>query len=199
MTWEVGDQQGSVDDPQVIILVTDALRSQDWLLNFKFFHWLARWIGRIQAWGGGCKCHELELLDGQDVQCPMKGRRLVECHGYALQELRTHLQEASQWTAASFGNDANKLRTFQGIARAVYAHGVQKIDCFQRLPWSLCRIDLPGQRDLLLEEFGRHPPQDHALLSRIFLDPTYPNNLRFDVDAMLPDGSGMTDRLALEA
>eukprot|EP00959_Pyramimonas_sp_CCMP1952_P144703 3028793-Pyramimonas_sp.AAC.1 len=54
-------------------------------------------------------------------------------------------------------------------------------------------------RDVLIRKFNSHAPEAHELATRLVFDSSFPGNMRADVDAMLPDGSGMSDRLAQEA
>ena len=35
-------------------------------------------LERVRKWGGGCSCHEQELLAGNAVNCVWKGRRMAQ-------------------------------------------------------------------------------------------------------------------------
>ena len=78
------------------------------------------WIGPILRFGGGCPCHTQELLRGQKITCPKKGRCLPYVYDFAKRALDEGLEEANQWHPLAWGSPE---RTAECVAAVRSVHG----------------------------------------------------------------------------
>ena len=140
------------------------------------------------GWGGGCPCHDVAS------QCWRKGRRLPEAYEFASQALKEGLHEANEWCASSFlALDVSEL---QGVVRSTYLMGLRKIGYLNKIPHLFARLDQPGVKALCQAQFDSAPLHSHCPVSKDFFGPGGP--FAADVALIQPDGTGITETLALE-
>lgn len=177
-------------------LIVGALRSPEWRLQCDFVFWFTEWLTHLMEWGCGCACHEVQLRQGADIDCPRKGRRLHEAHMHLTAEMRRALDTANSWTVETWGCGPDFLAQAQGCVRLVYAMGGEKFEFLSKLPYLLAQLHLPGVRDRALEQWRSAPPAAHHRVSREFLADGSP--LRAQIERMNSDGSGMAPALKAE-
>jgi len=97
--------------------VMTALSSDSWRWQLDWVMWYTDWLGEIQSWAQGCSCHAAELLAGQNISCPQKGRRLREAYGFASASLMRGLEEANKWTLESWPCNFGAILGLQGCVR----------------------------------------------------------------------------------
>ena len=141
-------------------------------------------------WGTGCACHG---DSGSDELCQLKGRRMPEAHEYMSAKLRQGLDEANAWTPETFSSSISEWQALQGMVRATVRMSFQRFIWLERLPYVLCRLDRPGVRDLCITLWDATPPEHRDRASAEVLHPLA--TLRPDLEAMAPDGTGMSRRL----
>lgn len=172
-----------------------ALRSEDWMVQFKFVHWFCQWLGGLMSWGRGCDCHGDALRAGQEVNCPLKGRRIREAHAFATQELRRGLAEANSWGPHTWPSGGASLwLDCQACVRSVYEMATRKISFLDRIPYLLARLGEPGVRRRCVEQWESCSAEKHHRVSREFME----GELRGHIDAMSDGGTGISARLQLE-
>ena len=88
------------------------------------------------------------------------------------------------------GVDLTLLRQCQASMRAVWLLGHEQLLVFDSLPLLIARLHMPGIRDRWLAQWADKPEAEHHSVSAEFLSPS--STLRRDVEAMQPDGSGMS-------
>ena len=183
------------DALEAIRAVTEALASVLWLRQFDLICWLSAAVNRLLSFGGACWCHMADLLRGLRVTCWRKGRVLAYCYEWASQRLRELLEEANGWTERTWGGTTQFLHDAQGCVRATYAHGLQRIRVFDRLPYLFARLGEPGVRDRIRSQYEEVASHLHAGAT---LDIMEDPSLRADFEAMHADGTGMSAALLIE-
>jgi hypothetical protein len=175
-------------------LFCHALTSPDWLLQFGFVSWMAEWLGTIQAWGGGCPCHDRD--DPAAASCDQKGRRLHQAFEYASVALKRGLDQANAWTPARWNDNVEMWRCVQASTRDAYVLAMEKIGHLDAIPYLLARIGQPGIAARCVAQFEARDVAAHHRVSVEFLGVGSP--LRYDVEQVLHDGSGMSAALLRE-
>lgn len=178
-----------------IATMLGALKSKDWAGQFFFVHWFCQWVGDIMNWGKGCSCHEDALRRGEDLECPMKGRRLREAYPHAKRELRSGLAEANEWGPQTWNAGGKPIwLACQGCVRLTFEVGMQKLAFLDKLPYVLARLEEPGVRRRCMDQWDSCPPEGHHRVTREFFE----GPLRQDIEAMNNDGTGASARLKQE-
>lgn len=177
-------------------LVIEALGTPSWRRQCDFVFWLTQWLTSLMDWGCGCPCHEAELLEGKDVACPRKGRRLQEAEEHVQIEFSWALREANAWDENTWGCDFDFLVEAQGCVRAVVIAGRQKFEFLGKLPYLLVQLTVPGGRKRVLDQWASAAPEQHHRVSREFL--LEGCRLRSHIDHMNPDGTNMHPELLAE-
>ena len=178
-------------DRQRLTAVMAAFASDEWRRQLEYTHYIASWLVGLQQWGGGCDCHEEQLTQGASISCPWKGRRLANAFPHIQSELRRVLQESSQWTTETWQLGDRGLLECQGCVRGAVALARMKFQWADRLPYLLARLHEPGIARRCQEQWLSVPPAQHHRVSRYFME----GALRQEIDAVLPDGSGISARL----
>lgn len=172
-----------------------ALSSPAWHSQFQFVHWFCRWLGGIMSWGRGCACHSEELRQGQQIDCPLKGRRLREAYAFATAELQKGLSEANSWGPEDWQfEDNDSWLDCQACVRSVFEMATRKLSFLDRVPYLLSRLGEPGVRRRCEEQWSSCPPEKHHRVTRQFFE----GPLVGDIKAIQKDGSGVSARLQRE-
>ena len=127
------------------------------------------------------------------MKCTQIGRLLAHVFDFATGTLNRALQEINAWTCQGQGVDLTLLRQCQASMRAVWLLGHEQLLVFDSLPLLIARLHMPGIRDRCLAQWADKPEAEHHSVSAEFLSPS--STLRRDVEAMQPDGSGMSPQL----
>ena len=182
-------------DPIKVQRCASALRSDEWAWQFEFVCWFCEWLGSIQEWGRGCRCHEAELLDGSSghVDCKWKGRRLKEAGEFVRIRLRAGLDECNAWTKHTFSCSDLDWTRLQACVRGSFHLAHARFKYLSLVPWLCARLLEPGVRDECLAQWASCSPEKHHPLTRRFCDPG--SALRQDLDVLLPDCSNASERL----
>lgn len=183
-------------DRSGISALLGALRSADWHRQFDFVLWFTNWIGALMSWGRGCRCHEGALRAGNDISCPMKGRRLKEAYRHACSVLEDGLATANAWTVVEWSCDMAALLEWQACVRATHHLAMRKLDFLNKVPWLLARLDEPGVRSQCVSQWESCRAASHHRVTHEFLSPS--SDLRPLVDAIGEDGSNVAPRLQRE-
>ena len=72
------DLSASTKDATNLSLVLEAIASQSFWLRCKLMLRFIDPMERCRVWGSGCPCHTADLLEGHQIVCVAKGRRLRE-------------------------------------------------------------------------------------------------------------------------
>ena len=156
-------------------------------------------VEHLRTWGGGCDCHESELLQGRVVKCWNKGRRLKKASAKLTYTFQEWSNEAGMARAANFRGDFSLCQDYALAMRAGTAFGKVKTSQFHVLPISIVNLDEPGMRDKLLDEYRSSPEHAHHRETNYFFSESCtevcPETLLRHVVNMNPDGSGMHPQL----
>lgn len=165
--------------------VTEAFSIARWSRLFQFVLWLTSWLQEMQTWSGGCSCHEEELLNGKEVTCHQKGRRVHEAWLFATRHFDAALAQVQSWDAGTFhlGDD---IWACQGALRGMVHLGRTKLGYLDKVPWLLSRLPERGIRAKCLEQFAAAPAHRHHRVTRQFLEPG--SELYMQVMAMTDEG-----------
>ena len=182
-------------EPQQVSDAKEAFQDSAWYRQLRLVIWLSRWVTENQNWIGGCRCHEEQLLAGEEVECWMKGRRICEASDKIKQEIASALSECNSWRAPDFDGDVPLLVEATGCARMVVALAQEKFSWVSKVPYILARLGEPNIRDEALRQFASVPLDRHHRISVLFLEES--GSLGRAVRSMSADGTGMTSELAL--
>ena len=127
----------------------------------------------------------------------MIGRLVTVAHDHATGVLRAGLAEANGWTPARFaGGDRLFLSKCQGVVRLAYHFAVERIAYLDTVPWLLGRLDDPGVAARALAQYDGANVAVHDSVSREILG--VGGRFRADVEAIAPDGTGISAALKTE-
>lgn len=80
------------EDKDIRATMCQVFKDDSWWKRLRLIDIMASKTNRARTWASGCPCHEKQLMAGQYVKCPRKGRRLKEARGFvkhqALQDLQ---------------------------------------------------------------------------------------------------------------
>ena len=142
--------------------VVFTLSSPVWANQFRFVTWYTVWLNRISEWGGGCDCHNDDLIAGKAIDCDRKGRRLLKAFDYSTGELKSGLEVANAWPAAKFLGGWQELPVLQGCVRYVFNVGLQKLDFLDRIPLLCIKLRQSGVRDRAVAQWETSDKTDEA-------------------------------------
>ena len=106
------------------------------------------------------------------------------------------LREAHDWTADTFRGDESLWQHCAGCVHFTQELAFAAIQEYDLVPLLFARLDKPGVRDRCLAQWHEVGPRHHDRLTWSVLHPSQP--LAAAVNAMNPDGTGMSDDLAHE-
>ena len=181
-------------DTKEIQDVKQAMASDLWYAQLRLVLFLSRWVTTAQSWIGGCPCHDEDLIAGREIKCWMKGRRLKQAWIYVEAHCEEALSRMNQWSVASFEDDVNFLAEATGGVRMVVRLAKEKMAWLNKLPYIICRLGVPGVRDVALAQFDSAPLERHHRLTVMVM--SLDSQLGQDVRAMNADGTGMSTELA---
>ena len=123
--------------------VKDALGSQTFVHEFRFVHWYAEWLSRLEKWCGSCPCEEHRELrrQGVDVPCELKGRVLPLARREVRSSIDSALSQLEDWRIQDFGHSQQLQTSCQGIVRAVCGRAMLEFHYLQKLPYLLANLD----------------------------------------------------------
>ena len=109
-------------DTQRLKRVMHCFRDAQWKRQSRVVQHIAKSLGHLLSWGGGCSCCEAEFVvgRGRETQCMKKGRRLKDAWKYATQCMAELLEEGNRWDQSDFDDDWALLREAQGCIRCCY-------------------------------------------------------------------------------
>ena len=192
-TWDV--QAFKQDhDPERVKTVNAIVNNPMWMVWYSIVEYITVWITDIQSWGGGCACHEKEIMssDGRNVTCWKKGRRLPEAYDYVVKALARGRDAINEWTVGRTGGDQSLLDSVQATARSIYYIGLRLTSYLDCLPYLFARLRTGNVRDRILFQWHSCDPCEHHRVTRAILACPF---LYSDVVATKDDGSGTTPRL----
>ena len=80
------------EDKDIRATMCQVFKDDSWWKRLRLIDIMASKTNRARTWASGCPCHETQLMAGQYVKCPRKGRRLKEARCFvkhvALQDLQ---------------------------------------------------------------------------------------------------------------
>lgn len=178
-------------------LVMDALYTPAFHDQLRVVSWFCSQMTRVLNWGAGCSCHSQAWHTQEERDsCQWKGRRLGEAWQYGMKAMDLALAEIQSWSAADLNDNAELLRQAQACMRGAWLLARDKLAFLDTLPFLLGRLEQAGVRDRVLAQFDECAVNDHDPISVRFLEPGC--SFRRDIEAMNPDGSNMSERLANE-
>jgi hypothetical protein len=173
--------------------VVSALACDLWRKQFMFVWSFTSWLVGLMGWGTGCACHEAELRTGAQVSCPRKGRRLREAFAHVFGELDRILQVSNTWGEAHWGLGHQALMQMQGCVRGTVHLARRKFAWLGRLPYLLCRLDMPGVARESLKQWHSCAAADHHRVTRAFMSED--GHLRGFINDIRADGTGIDGKL----
>jgi hypothetical protein len=171
--------------------VLAAFACDGWRRHTDFVAYVTRWLVGAMQWGAGCDCHENLLKSGESIACDWKGRRLVRAHAFVVAELTRVLEASTKWSAETWMLSHAALIELQGCIRATCHLARRVFAWLDRLPYLLARLGEPGVARRCVEQWESCRADEHHRVSRKYMA----GALRADIDAVRPDGSGISARL----
>ena len=145
--------------------------------KLRVVHRISAWNEGARKWGGGCACHEQELLDGKTVVCDQKGRRLPEVADYIDKTIDTSMMKTRTWHLQEFeGDEELHMQTMSGV-RYWCAMVRAKFTWPFKIPYLFCRATDPKVAEECLRQYDAIPADQHHNVSVHFAG-THAGSLR---------------------
>ena len=132
--------------------------------------------------GGSCECHRAEWLRGEKVDCYRRGRLVHLAFRFASERLDDLLLQANAWSEDHWGKRARKfLIGVQGMVRAVFSRGSQKVLFLDEIPYLISRIGIePDAGRRCVAQYDSTPKHLHDKVSIEVLDQEAPTRQLID-------------------
>lgn len=132
------------------------MRDRQWRLQLESMGSLSKTIGAIRVWGSGCSCHEAQLLQGEQVQCALKGRRIREASAHVTQQCLALRYFANNITLHSVGDDLSLQLELVTAYRMAAAAVQKRTEFLGTLPYLLSTHTQLGHSMFLVGRLRHH-------------------------------------------
>ena len=120
-----------------------AIRSETWVTYVGTQAWV---LSELFQWVGSCYRHRQVHVAMETGECTMKGRHLPVCCETQPRCSRGCVTRSTSRLHLGYMDCKFFMHQCMPATEATFAQGLSKLNCFQRLPFSLGRPDEPGKK-----------------------------------------------------